>query len=295
MKCARIGVWLLGIMLSGHGMTIQAAESEPPASPVNKLQAVVQSNHFGKDWSFALGLKTWFNEWDLPVAYFAEGPGGRESNLILRIQSEDEWSFIPAFTVRYRNFFLGGSYLPSTEYSFEPVIQQGRIMYRGGVGVNMGEHKFDYTADRQELDLNLGYLVTPHLALSVGYKYIERDIQADSYFRSYLTNTVSYLNWEDNVASHVPIIGGAASLPLTDRFNFTGTLAFGLLFGDADGGEYYLGEVGLSYTLPMEQYVSALTVSAGYRYQLLDIDSDKAQTSNSDSTSGFTVGLQASF
>ncbi len=250
------------------------------------------ANHFGKDFGVSVGIKFWSNQWDSP--FELEGlVGSTEASTIYTFESKTEVAGIPTFLVRYRNFFLGGSYLPETEYNFDTQVLDfsGRVLA-------------DLKAEREEWDLNLGYFITPNLALSVGYKDLTRTL----FFSGDITV-------EDQWEISVPIIGLAAAAPVGLGLNLYGNLAYGQaevdeLFGRLPlelEGDYYFGEVGLSYSVPLDGSLSAFTVSAGYRFQRLDLHytsiganaNDPFPLGSSgdlnDSTHGVVFNLSATF
>ncbi len=93
---------------------------------------------------------------------------------------------------------------------------------------------------------------------------------------------------------HAPILGLAASVPISEKFGFYGNLAYGWINGDADGN-YYLGELGLNYRIPIKKISSAIAVHAGYRFQRLELDFDTTTGDQSDTLSGFIFGVNVFF
>lgn len=303
MKLGRIGVVVVSLLLSGQSYTLQAAEPEPDqgVKPMGDMRAVVESSSPTKDWGVALGLKTWFNEWDLPVPIGVRNQAGTGSTTFVQsFQSDNELSYIPAFTARYRNFIIGGSFMPSTDYKFQPQSTQSVAVYWGNNSqlVDAGERVIEVKGEREEWDLNVGYLFTPNLAITLGYKSIEREYDYTIVTSPYTYTAITTTQYSHRShSSHAPIIGLAASLPVGNNFNFYGTLAYGIVGGDADGN-YYLGELGVDYTLPLDGFVSGVSFSAGYRFQRMDMDSmmdDSSMPDMSDTTSGFTLGVRALF
>lgn len=142
---------------------------------------------------------------------------------------------------------------------------------------------------RQETDFNFAWLVTPGLALSAGYKRIS---QVEAY----------------RYRPAGPVLGASASAPLTGTLALYGNLGLGRLKTPgqgADGQEvvfdadYQLTEVGLSWALPVDRFVSALNLTVGYRMQVLvskqagsgaQLGSDAR-----DLTQGFVLGLTTRF
>jgi hypothetical protein len=120
---------LLVCLITVVGMwgTVQAAEEG--ASPLGNWG--IFTNHFDKDWGVSIGTKMWVNQWDMPLEKFVGTDEDQDYHTcILEFESDTETSFIPVAMVRYRNFFIGGSYLSSSEYSFTPQeLQKGNRIY----------------------------------------------------------------------------------------------------------------------------------------------------------------------
>jgi hypothetical protein len=295
-------------MVMGISVTVQAQDER--GTPTGKMQPLLESDNKGKDWKFMFGLKAWANEWSLPLEF---GAGDRTQ--IFEFESDTAFTPIPAFLVGYRKFFIGGSYLLDTDYDF--TSQQYKFSYvNNNNEIAYTNWDFDVSGSRKEWDVNFGYFLTPNIALSLGYKSLEREMtytfvwEEDSnyYFRSKYPFSVS-----------APIIGISASAPVNDQFNLYGNLAYGWLSGDATyeyrdenetgttnldvDGTYLLGELGFGYAIPLQQkFASVVAINAGYRFQRLDMTFSGGGTrqwgesgDQHDSTAGFVLGASAFF
>lgn len=289
MNLRKLGLILTCLVLFiGTGTAAHASDVDQGAQPLGKMQTFFKSNHFGKDWGFGLGVKAWANDWSLPLELTKKDLG---ATFIHQFDSDMELAFIPTGLVRYNNFFIGGSYMPGTDYDFH----QQTVSSTQTISQMKGE--------REEWDLNIGYFLTPNLAVTFGYKKIERELTFDLDNN----NVVSY-----PLSADVPIIGLAASLPINEKFSFYGNFAYGLLGGDAQfiensvndmdlDGNYYLAELGFNYVIPIKKVVSGITISLGYRFQRLDMEMTNGKTWNgsagdqNDTTSGISFGVSALF
>ena len=306
------------------------------------IGAIFGPNHFDKDFGFVVGLKAWANQWDMPVStvgYSAiVSPTGinrpTNNDTIISFESDQETSLVPALMLRYKNFFVGTSFIPEKDYSFD-TQQVGTVSIVGkdnafsqqfpklhdvithlpGMSDNFIVSLYDTpTAKRKEWDVNLGYFVTPNLALTLGYKELDRSYQHSilamveqcgcdtTVFLKNFTQQNSYLTAKG------PIIGLSGSAPVGKGFNLYGNMAFGWLKVDEDvsaffntpetynsnDGRYYFGEVGLNYSFPLDAALSSVTLGGGYRFQRLEYSSGNAGDQN-DSTHGFTLSVSASF
>jgi len=292
------------VLLIGIGTVAHASDVDEGAEPLGKMQTILKSNHFGKDWGFALGMKTWATEWTLPVGmdstFNYNNKTGEISTTgqqeILQFESDTEVTFIPTFIVRYKNFFIGGSYFPETEYDFESQFHTYGINITNAVVTS--DHttaEYSVSGERKEWDLNLGYFVTPNFAVSLGYKQIDRDYrQAYDFQDSRWTDLKNIVSSESFKA---PVLGLAALVPIGKKFSVSANLAYGRIYDSADGN-YYLGELGLNYMIPVQKIASAIAINVGYRFQRLDLDfSDEGFVVGdlNDTTSGFIFGLNVSF
>ena len=288
------------------GLSVNAQTAAKGATPTGKMQSLLESDPEERDWKIMVGLKVWANEWGLPVELRAV-----DKTFILEYESETAITPIPALLVTYRNFFIGGSYLLDTDYDFSPQRLANWHVDNDNKITPIPLQDLDVSGSRKEWDVNFGYFLTPNIAVSLGYKNLERKLTTTWNTVSDDTN-FSKVNYPLSV--HAPIIGISASAPLNDKFNLYGNLAYGWLTGDATyegsdfkndldvDGNYVLGELGFGYVIPLEQkFASAVTINAGYRFQRLDMklsnkEGDKTWGESGDqhdSTAGFILGVGA--
>lgn len=219
---------------------------------------------------FSIGLKAWRSQWTT-WGYDYSGQDGYD--LIAQIPAQDKTVFIPALSLRYKDFVASFSAMPSTRYSFQT------------------DSANFVSQTRRELDLSLGYQVAQGLALGLGYK---RFSQQDEAFRYEL-------------AGPMLTLGGTASLG--GAFSMYGNAAFGALKETGAStikakADYRLTEVGLAYSLAAGRFVRAVSLTGGYRIQVVNARRLPITDANSvlaysqdgrDLTQGFTLGVVASF
>lgn len=292
MKSGKMFVLLACLLALGIcGVAHAADEKDEALPPVGKMQTVASSNRAGADWGYALGLKTWMNEWSLPVSFSSNNT---DNSAILQYESDPEFTFIPTFMVRYRKFFIGGSYMPKTEYEFSTQSVHYSIYDSYGQLIN-ADMNLDIAAERTEWDLNLGYMIIPNIALSIGYKSLSRsyDTQAHLSADGYEDENMDVVPLDESLSA--PILGLSAVFPVKEKLNVYNNFAYGFINGDADGN-YYLGELGINYVIPLTQkMVSAVILNLGYRWQRLDLDYNHPTGDQNDTTSGFNFGVTAPF
>jgi hypothetical protein len=203
--------------------------------------------------SATLGVRAWYTQWDT-FTYSDDG-------LVLQSPAGTEFVLIPVLSMRYGDFVGSLSVFPSTDYSFVT----------------------GSTNRRKEFDINVGYYVTPGVALTLGYKKIE---QGDANGNRYRLNG--------------PVLGVNATAPLGDNFALYGAFALGRMktpSGDEIqfDADYRLGEVGLAYTLATPSVAKALTFTGGYRTQVISSKEAAQGQDGRDLTQGLTVGMLVTF
>jgi hypothetical protein len=228
---------------------------------------------------FAVGIKTWANEW---TSWDPIPSGHNTIRIIESVGSSTHWSVIPQASVRYGNWLAAASYFVNSDYTLGGRVDPSI----GTVGA--------LSASRHEVDGNVGYYVLQGLAVTLGYKQIEQKFGPDRY------------KWTG------PTVGLAASAPMQGALSLYGTFAYGRLQLNAstsdDSGEstfhsdYLLGEVGLSYGFNTPLHTS-LSIIAGYRVQSVSTRRFNVSTGFSgyapvdvhDTTQGPVVSVLARF
>ena len=220
------------------------------------------------DFSATIGLKAWVNNWNS----WNQTRSGELANfldpIVQNIESNNTDGWIPSFSMRYKNFLVGGSYFAKRGYDF-------------------GSHGF-VDVKREEFDLSAGYYVLPTLAIIAGYK------EVDQWFG-------------EKFRYSGPIIGFSASAPLTGGFSLYGTAAVGPMdarLPTASGikkvdASYRLGEAGVAYVFDTGGSAGMKSVigTLGYRSQAIvtKFDGTWSGQKGRDTTEGITVGIAAAF
>ena len=231
----------------------------------------------------SVSLRAWNNKWN---SWDVLPSGGGVQSGVENYTSGNEFAWIPALSLRYGNFALAGSYMTSTNYGFS-----------GNSGT--------FSADRKESDVTLGYYVLPSLAINLGYKTVDQQFKPGGDFK--------YKG---------PFVGVSGAAPIGNGFSVYGNVAIGRMDADFPGflarptllsnssntADYRLSEIGLAYSfLGVSNMVKALTITAGYRAQVLDTGLTLPQggatatslvsrsTRGRDNTEGFTIGISATF
>jgi hypothetical protein len=204
--------------------------------------------------SVSVGVRGWNTQWD--TFSYAGNP-----QVVTQSPANEKFVLVPLLSVRYRDFVGSLSLYPSTDHSF----------IDGSTG------------NRKELDLNLGYYVSPGVAVTLGYKKLEQSDGSDIY------------------ALSGPVLGVNGTASLGRDFSLYGTFGLGRLkttsastvqFSSAD---YRLSEVGLAYTLATPSIAKAVTFTLGYRTQVLSSKDAAEGQDGRDLTQGLTLGFVTTF
>jgi len=204
----------------------------------------------------SVGARAWYAEWTT-FSYTTDALGNQA---LIQVAADDKWVMMPILSVRYGDFVGSVSGFSSTNFSYPDGRQD----------------------ERQELDVNLGYTVTPGLTLTLGYKKVEQGGNAGKYRPA------------------GPVAGISANAPLSGGMSVYGALGVGWLktpSGDdiQFDADYRLTELGLAYTLNTEGWVRRWTFTGGYRIQVLSSKEALGSQDGRDTTQGFTVGAIATF
>jgi hypothetical protein len=191
-----------------------------------------------------------------------------------------EWS-----TFTYKNGQPVPAELVSSTFFIPSVVGRWRDYYVSASGF---QKSYSGGTRRHEWDLNVGWQPLPGIALGLGYK---------SYAQ--LDGIVRY-------EPKGPIASASAALPLSGAWSVYGSLGLGWLKTPGSGpanvvkfspGPYRISEVGIGYGLPIHAYARALTLTLGYRTQVLVSNGINADGSGrfNDLTQGLTLGATVSF
>jgi hypothetical protein len=163
-------------------------------------------------------------------------PGGVSAPVgagFVTLESADhEFTSIPVLSLRYKNFFVSGSYYAETTFSFPrtagsvidvAIDQSGNIIDRAATLV-------DLSAKRSEWDVALGYYLNPYLGVTVGYKNMNQDVTTtsslvDTSGQVLVRGSPSTTKFEISG----PTLGLFGSVPVVNRFGVYGSFGYGFL------------------------------------------------------------------
>jgi hypothetical protein len=246
-------------------MNVALAETEAK-EPISDVFAGMFKHHFSKDWSFAVGTKLWIHTWQTfivaPVEVGIDPTTGNtfflpNSRGFVTSQTSDdiEVTPIPVASLRYKNLFVIASHYLDTDFDF-PEITTAAAFVEFGVASLATDR---LSASRLEWDASLGYFLHPYVAVTAGYKFIEREFPLITEF-SFAGDPIS-VTFATGSKTEIsgPIVGLIASVPIGRGFGVYGSFAYGFLesdFLDATGREfsdeqsqpYILAEGGFTYT-----------------------------------------------
>jgi len=239
---------------------------------------------------FNVGLRLWSAQWDSwNVGPTATGVavGDDRYEVVESLRGGQELATIPVLSVRYGPAFVSASAMTTTKYRLHEAATPGG---------------FDVQASRRERDVNLGYVFSSGISLSIAAKEISQRFGPDEY------------KWRG------PLLGLGAGAAIGSGWGIYSNLGAGRLkgrfpsaFPDADGktkfnADYRLVEAGFTraFAAPMPG-VKALVLTAGYRAQrmgtrnyTLGVVSGGTRRPNTtgelvDTTQGFVLGAQGTF
>ena len=214
-----------------------------------------------EQWSSSVGLRGWYQTWK------GNGPGlsitDRSTNVLTHLDNDPTLAIIPFASVRSEKWGVAGSTML-------------RKNYHGTDGA------FVLDQNRREYDINALYYFLPSASVSVGYKNFQ---------------------WGDTLGGQTtidgPTVALSASAPLSDSLGLYSTIGYGALRGKSTNlprksTSYVLLDAGFSYSFG-GVVGKNLALTAGYRYQQLVIKQLTVNRDFWDQTSGFTVGVVATF
>ncbi len=308
-----------------------ASAPEPPGreKQTSRLYSVSEdtkaSASDSNDFSISLGTKFWVNNWATGQLTPGYSSSDNISSFIsssgsVGVQSAlpvgEQVASIPFGSVRYKDFFVTGSYYTPTSFG---ITQQTQVDFNFPQLLGISDKEtFSGDVKRSEWDVSLGWLVFPNIALTAGYKEINMDINyLINHAVAYSSTPYAPLN-QTLVAKntiHGPTLGLAGSIPI-GRYWF-GTLG---LYGSYAHGfmtsavkysvsgvsqnsasadtDYDALEGGVTYTFGDEVLPAFLpmfksSMFAGYRMQRVSVTGAYGpfDTGTAEITQGFTTGV----
>ncbi|MFQ5586370.1 MAG: hypothetical protein ACE5GF_06075 [Thermodesulfobacteriota bacterium] len=221
---------------------------------------VLAGARLGTDLTISVGTKLWYNSWNKWL--FNTGNG----NLLSNRSEDNEMSLLPSLSLKYKKFFLTGSWMLPTEYTFPGHPSIGNT----------------FKMEREEMDVNAGYYVTPSLGLTGGYKAIKQTLGEGT-----AGGFIDYTG---------PTLGILGSAGIGNGLAIYGNAAYGFMEMERNSGTvdatYTSSELGLAYIpTPM------VSLTLGYKYQVVKSECDSANPDKTctDLTNGFLLGANLIF
>lgn len=254
--------------------------------------AAEQSTPVGKDVTLAIGMKFWFNTWQSAQGSYGPQQGTNVQSYV----SDANTAFIPSISLKIKDFFISTSYLGAPEYTFPTYTDT--IVLGSAPTFTAYTLQHETTATRIESDTNIGWYVTPNLALTLGYKVVTLEITDKRSGAGLLSRTQI-----DKATYAGPTIGFIGSVPIGEGFGLYGNLALGKMDMEYEGGtttydaEYVSTEIGVGY----KEQSMPLSFTLGYRFQSIEQELPSYQIGgpgtpiSPDVTKGFTFGINLIF
>jgi len=227
---------------------------------------------------FTVGVKAWHASWlsYMPVNYsgFSAGGAPTTGDSVNEIEGKSHTDFMPLISVRHKDLFVSLSYARFTSdfrAPTSPIITPG-----GQTLITSRNDRFT----RREGDLNVGYFITPEVAIAVGYKDATEDRDTSLGIAPQATPLI-------RTKARGVLLGVIGSFAVYDKLRFYAQAGYGparltLDFADPAlganfkaNGRYLIGEIGLSYPVFANPSGSGGAVlSLGYRTQTIKTNSD---------------------
>lgn len=238
----------------------------------------------GKDLFLAVGVKAWHNEWTSSTTTYVSQAGAN----VQSFTSDAELALIPTVSLKYKKFLISGGYMLGTDYAWLGTTDT--IDIDGTPYTSEDKSK----AEREELDINVGYSVHPNITLTLGYKQVKQDYTTETGGVGLISQTS-----KSETKYTGQTFGIMGSAPIAERWGIYANLAYGLMDVKYEGSDqkddatYISSELGFAY-VP----VSGFVVSFGYKYQVIDTEISTAGFGDQkaiDVTKGVILGANFIF
>ncbi len=239
-----------------------------------------------KEWHLFIEDKLWFNTWT--GWHRQRGFIPESSGHFIATTTDPQLTHLVTIGGNYHRVSLMFSFTPKRSYDFPDV---GKFVERDVNGVaTPQEVVMKSSAERQEMDVTLGYSPIPELMLGLSFKKIIMDYKY-------------YGESGDEYDIHGPALVAGSQVCLANwagsNISLFGNFTYGFLktkWGEdnSDLSRYHSADVGISFELPKffsEQLNSEIRL--GYRTQAIYTEVSKGD--GTDSTEGFTLGLRVTF
>lgn len=272
-----------------------AQKKEVEASQSGPTEVTVKS----KNWTFVVGYKAWLNSWQTSQLQIGSITGSN----IVETTSDTQFAHIPSASIKYKDFFISGSYFTETSYNFPKFSYIANYPPPTAVppGVGTITETTSMSAKRSEWDAQIGYFISSSpIAVTLGYKNVTQ-----KYTTTLTSPGIVYTppTTESKTEYKGPMIGLSGSYPIAAGFHFYGAVAYGWMDVYFDGNKssddsatYSLADLGVLY----KHAKLPISLSAGYRIQNIDTKfkargSGDFENTATDLTKGFVFGLSLIF
>jgi hypothetical protein len=235
-----------------------------------------------------LGVKFWANYWE--TGFPTDDPN-TGNHVIMSSNESPKVAVIPSLSMRWGRFVVSAGYFAKTEYEFQEFSDFVNTTCCGGAVVRQATK-----AEREEVDINIGWFVHPQVAVTLGYKQVDQTYTSTFtspglVFPAPQPSTTKNKAWTIGVLGSGPIGGG---------FAVYGNLAVGPMeaeFTDDSGekpkGYYHSTEFGFAYG-----FGGGSAITLGYKVQVIDLEfgeNSSLPQRGRDTTNGFIAGLSFTF
>jgi outer membrane protein OmpA-like peptidoglycan-associated protein len=230
----------------------------------------------GKKWSLFIEDKLWFNTW---TGWYRE-PGN--PGHFIAATTDPQLTHLVTIGGHYRDVSLMFSFTPKRSYDFPD--------FSVGTGKPIGSF-----ANRQEMDVTLGYSLMPELMVGLSFKKIIMDYESGT------PGDKSTYTKQPGYDVHGPALVAGSQVCLANwvgsNIFLFGNFSYGFLKtkwseNNSDLTRYHSADVGVSFELPKFSKLNS-EIRLGYRTQTIYTEVSKGD--GMDTTEGFTLGLRITF
>lgn len=235
-----------------------------------------------------LGVKAWANYWE--TGFPVDDRNNTGTNVIAASNDSPKVAAIPSVSMRWGRFVASVGYFVKTEYEFTAFTDYQNFTCAGCSATVV---RVASTAERKELDANIGWFIHPQVAVTLGYKQVDQ-IYKTTFTAPGLIFPPSDPDKTKNTAVTLGILGSA---PIGGGFALYGNVAAGPAkaeFVDSTSekleGYYHSSEFGFAYGF------GGAAITLGYKVQVIDYETKGSlQQRIRDTTNGFIAGISYTF
>ena len=256
-----------------------AAALVVPAVPARAAETILGN----KDVNLSLGYNLWLNQWT--TALENGSPTGTNTTNAQFLSMTQGGNAASNFTMalRVKRFFSTLGFLVTPDYAFPRIYDGGNF--------------YDYKANRNEVDWNVGFMFVPQLGATMGFKGVTQKFWGKANNTTTISSSKTMMN-----GVTFGLVGSAA---IGKGFSLYGNGAGGIMTVRYDPvpnttkvrndtASYESAELGVGWKAPNAPF----SAKFGYKFQKISTKVDEPNFRNQraiDLTTGYILGLNLLF